>query len=322
MTGSALAFVLARLDQLESPVFSHEELARFPAADLATLLRNGVLFESDAADEVERPSRFRGGGRLAVRRTAMGIFGCPREGDPYFDPLPLTEDDIRQHEVALATLVARLREENQIDGAGYGNHGGLIPLGQKAFPGAATVGVYLSLPNADERDVIARCQRLSRPSGGQPVVFVTPRGVALSSEGRCVLDGSGVVLASLSSCAATGSLAIDWDSVLRSVAKHPDVSPDQPVLGLTPSEARVLRVYREWEDRRGKRRGIPVPPTLDDLEADTGASRPTVSDARQRLKAAGLLEQIPGARRGTLRLTVRGLRVQLPSEASTVKRSV
>jgi hypothetical protein len=91
----------------------------------------------------------------------------------------------------------------------------------------------------------------------------------------------------------------------------------QPCLGLAPAAIRVVRAYKEWESRRAKRRGFPAPPTVDDLVAETKLARPTVIRARGVLIADWLLEQIPGARKGTLRLTQRGLDLQLSSESKT-----
>jgi hypothetical protein len=59
---SLLAFVLARLDRIPSPVFLHRELAGFPAADLAALLSDGLLRKTEDAEEIPRPERFPGGG--------------------------------------------------------------------------------------------------------------------------------------------------------------------------------------------------------------------------------------------------------------------
>lgn len=315
MRESLLSVVLTRLDQLASPVYLHAELAQFPPKDLASLISMGILQPSFADDEMPRPRRFPGGGYVAVRRTTMGIFGCPCEGDPYFDPIPLTEDDIRQYEVSLAMLADRIRRESQIDGSGHSNHGGLIPLGQKSLPGAGAVDVYLSLPNADERDVLTRCQRLSRSSGGQPVVFVTPRGVALSPEGRRVLDGTKVILAPLIGGSATGSLSLDWDGVLGGLGAAAGASAAEPCLGLTSTDVAVIRAYQEWDARRVRRNGLPVAPTLVHVMEQTGLARATVIESRKRLVSDRLLEQIPNARPGALRLTKHGLRLRTPAKA-------
>jgi hypothetical protein len=98
--------------------------------------------------------------------------------------------------------------------------------------------------------------------------------------------------------------------------------PAQPCLGLGDSEVRVVRAYHEWEARRGRRHGFPTLPRIDDLEHETGLSRPTVIGARKALCRELILEQVPDARPGTLRLTAKGLRLQLPSDTSTVKPSV
>ncbi|MFO0931978.1 MAG: hypothetical protein U1E39_04635 [Planctomycetota bacterium] len=98
--------------------------------------------------------------------------------------------------------------------------------------------------------------------------------------------------------------------------------PEQPCLGLTNAAIQVVRAYQAWEARRAKRRGMPASPTVDDLVAEASLARATVIRARGVLIQERLLEQIPGAREGTLRLTQRGLQVQLPSGASTVQSSV
>lgn len=315
MRESLLSVVLTRLDQLASPVYLHAELARFPPKDLASLISLGILQPSLTDDEIPRPARFPGGGYIAVQRTTKGIFGCPCEGAPYFDPIPLTDDDVRQYEVSLAMLGDRIRRENQIDGSGHSNHGGLVPLGQKALPGSATVDVYLSLPNADERDVLTRCQRLSRSSGGQPVVFVTPRGVALSPEGRRVLDGTRVILAPLIGGSATVSLSVDWDGVLGGLGAAAGASAEEPCLGLTPTDVAVIRAYQEWDARRVRRNGLPVAPTLVHVMEQTDLARATVIESRKRLMSERFLEQIPNARPGALRLTLRGLKLRPPPKA-------
>lgn len=213
MTETLLGFILERLDQIENPVFLHRELERFPDEDLRALQSEGILRETSKATEIPRPAHLPGGGDLIVRQSSKGLFGVADEDD-YFDPVPLTEDDVRQYEVSLAKLVARTRRDNGISGTGCAILNGLIPLGQKAIEGIGTVDVFLSLPNEDEATFLSRCQRLERSSGSVKVVLLTPRGVSVSPEGRRILDSSGVIVAFLIVAAANRTLALDWDRVV------------------------------------------------------------------------------------------------------------
>lgn len=213
MAESHLGFVLTRLDQIESPVFLHRELEKFPADQLKAVVAEGLLRETSEAEEIPRPDHAPPGGNLIVRRTAKGLFGVADEDD-YFDPIPLSSDDVCQFEVSLPKLAAIIRRENDINGTGFENHRGLIPLGQKAIDGLGTVNVYLSFPNVDESVLLLRCRRLDRPSGSQKVVLLTPRGVPLSPEGRRMLDDIGVIVASLMSAAAHGTLTMAWDCII------------------------------------------------------------------------------------------------------------
>jgi hypothetical protein len=213
LTESLLGFVLARLDQLERPVFLHRELERFPEEALQALRAEGILRETSKATEIPRPAHLPAGGDLIVRKTSKGLFGVADEDD-YFEPVPLTDDDVRQYEVSLPRLADRIRRDNGIDGTGSVSHNGLIPLGQKAIEGMGTADVFLSLPNEDEATFLSRCQRLERSPGSQKVVLLTPRGVPVSPEGRRVLDSAGVIVASLMAAASNGTLALDWDQVL------------------------------------------------------------------------------------------------------------
>ncbi len=233
MIGSALALVLARLDQIESPVFSHEELARFPAADLAVLFRDGILCEGVPAEEIDRPSRLRGGGRLAVRRTARGIFGCPCEGDPYFDPIPLTEDDVRLYEVSIDRLIDRVRRDNGIDGTGYAASGQTFALGRKDVEAWGAVDVYFALGLHDDAAVLSACLHLKTETSPRRVVLLVPTAVATSPDRRRAIDATGVLVEPLRDPASRGSLVVSWIVVLGA----PDVRHEVPV-------PKVLRIFR------------------------------------------------------------------------------
>lgn len=213
MAESLLRFVLTRLDQVERPIFLHSELERFPKEQLEALRSEGILQETSEATDVPRPSHLPAGGDLIVRHTSKGRFGVADEDD-YVEPVPLTDDQVRQYEVSLPKLASRIRRENAIQGAGGKSHNGLIPLGQKPIEGMGTADVFLSLPNEDEATFLSRCQRLERPPSSQKVVLLTPRGVSVSPEGRRILDSAGVLVISLMSAASKGTMALDWDHVV------------------------------------------------------------------------------------------------------------
>jgi hypothetical protein len=212
LTETLLSFVLTRLDQIEAPIFLHREVEVFPSEEIGALLSDSILRETSKATEIPRPAHLPAGSDLIVRRTTRGLFGVAGE-DGYFDPVPLTEDDVRQYEISISKLADKLRRENGINGTGGENHRGLISLGQKFINGFGTFDVYLSLPNEDEATFLSRCQRLRRSSSEQKVVLLTPRGVSISPEGRQILDLSGVIVDSLMPYALKGSLTLNWVNV-------------------------------------------------------------------------------------------------------------
>lgn len=81
MAESLLSFVLARLDQVDHPVFLHRELERFPTEQLQVLRSEGILQETSEAAEVPRPRHLPAGGDLIVRHTKKGRFGVADEDD-------------------------------------------------------------------------------------------------------------------------------------------------------------------------------------------------------------------------------------------------
>lgn len=127
MAESLLGFVLTRLDQIEAPVFLHRELEKFPADQLKAVVAEGLLRETSEAEEIPRPDHAPPGGNLIVRRTAKGLFGVADEDD-YFDPIPLTDDDVRQYEVVISTYIACIRRENDLRGVPVVDFQNLSPL--------------------------------------------------------------------------------------------------------------------------------------------------------------------------------------------------
>lgn len=209
MTETLVSFVLRRLDQIEVPIFLHRELEGFPEEELRGLCTKGILRRTSHAAEIPRPRHLPPGGHLIIRKTSRGIFGVAEEHG-YFDPIPLVEGDIQQYVVSLAGLVSAIRKENGISGIGFENHDGLIPLGQKTIDEAGTLNIYFSIPNADEKDFLFRCQRLGRSPGSQKAIVMTPRGIAISSEGRKNIDALGVIVVPMEPALDRGSLRVDW----------------------------------------------------------------------------------------------------------------
>jgi len=233
LSGSLLDFVRARLDQIDSPVFSHVELSRFPAAALAVLQDNGILREGPGAEEITRPPRFRGGGHVAVRRTSKGIFGVAREDEPYIDPLLLTEDDVRQYEVSVDRIVDRLRLDNEIQATGYTCSSGIIALGERQIEGWGAIDAYLAVGLRDDASVLSACLHLRTETSPRRVVLLTLTSIAISAVRRRAIDATGVFVESLSGPAQRGSLAVSWSLVLG--------APDVRHATRMPRELRVFQ---------------------------------------------------------------------------------
>ena len=210
MAEPLLEFILARLDQIEDPVFRYREIERFPASEMAGLLAAGILKETSEARRLTGPR----GTTLLVRRTAPGLLGVPDEDDEYSEPVALTEDDVRQYSVSIPKLADALRKANGISGTGCVYEDGLLSLGQKAVEKVGSVDVYLSFPNLDETCLRLRCRRLMRLPGTQKVILLTPRGMSVSAEVRQILDSTGVVIASLMPGSPKGLLYLNWKELL------------------------------------------------------------------------------------------------------------
>lgn len=236
MTEGLLNFIFQRLDQVESPVFLHGELECYPEDEFRVLREKGILRETSRATEIPRPKRFPLGGDLIVRQTSKGIFGVADE-DNYFDPIPLTEDDVRQYELSLPKLTTVIRQANGIEGSGFANHHGLIPMGLKTLDSLGTLEIFLSIPNLDENDVIARCMRLDRELDTVGIVILTPGGIALSPEIRQQMKRLGIIMVAIttnSSCA----FLLDWHAIAKKADLHVAHSIDHAGETLREDESR------------------------------------------------------------------------------------
>ncbi|MGD9878366.1 hypothetical protein [Desulfococcus sp.] len=214
MTETLLHFILQRLDQIECPVFLHRELERFPEEQLRALRADGILRETSRATEIPRPKNIPSGEDLVVRHTSKGIFGVADEED-YFDPIPLTEDDVRQYEISLPKLTAVIRQANGIGDSGFVNHHGLIPMGKKAVDGSGNIDVFFSMPNLDENEFIARCRRLEQLCDASGIVILTPRTIALSPENRQQMKRLGIITVAITTNSSPNALSLDWLAISR-----------------------------------------------------------------------------------------------------------
>jgi len=212
LTDTLVQLVLKRIDRVEAPVLLHREIAAFPANEGKALCAAGILRETSRATEVPRPPGLPRGDDLTVRQTSRGLFGVASDDD-YFDPVPLTEDDVRQYEVVVPKLAARIRRANRLQGGLHQDGEHLFSLGEKRLPWGIRASVYLSLLNTDESDLLGVAQRL-RPVQPKPVLILTPTPAPLSVAGRQALTESGTHVVPLSDYLEPGSWAITWDEAL------------------------------------------------------------------------------------------------------------
>jgi hypothetical protein len=196
------------LDRLETPLLRHREIEGYPAKDIKTLLRQGVLVSAAPAESVA----IHAGRSVVVRKTAHGWYGVDEE-DAFFSPVPLAEDDVRQYTVSIPAIVDILRRQNDIDGQGYTQEFGLIPVGRRHIDGIGATEVYLSLANYDVDLFASRCRHLQRPSGIIKTILLVPRAVSLSPTVRNAIEAAGVVITPLWRAAQGASLLVDWHAL-------------------------------------------------------------------------------------------------------------
>jgi len=219
LTETLLHFILQRLDQIECPVFLHRELERFPEDEFRPLRAEGILRETSRTTEIARPKNVPPGGDLIVRQTSKGIFGVADEDD-YFDPIPLTEDDVRQYEISLPKLATVIRQANGIEGTGFVNHHGLIPMGEKVLDGFGNLDVFFSIPNLDEDEFIARCRRADRAIDAAGIVILTPSSIALSPEKRIQMEHLGIFTVAMTTNSHLNAFLLDWQTIAKKAKLH------------------------------------------------------------------------------------------------------
>lgn len=211
MPDGLLQYILELLNQIASPVVLGSGLEHYSQASVRCLIAEGILKETEAAEEIPRPARYGYGGDLVVRRTAIGLFGVA-DGDDFCEPVPLTEDDVRQYAISVPGLVEKLRKENGIVGNGFHVDRGVVAVGQKVVHGFGVVEVYISLPNNHPDLILGRLMRLENM--GQKVALLTPAPLAQPTEHRRILAGCGVVVIPLMPVAESDALELDWQMAL------------------------------------------------------------------------------------------------------------
>jgi hypothetical protein len=213
---SLLHLVLRLLNNCDEPVIAASDVAGYPAGQFLELAGAGILRETSRATEIARPMRYGSGESLIVRETARGLFGVACEDD-YHDPLPLTEEDVKQYSISVTGLVKEIRRRNQIVGSDVRIDDGLILVGTKQVPGVARLPVYLSLPNIDQAALLERTLRARRGTAGTMAVVIVPEEASITAELQRTLDDSGVLVISLPATSALEGLAMDWSAILQSL---------------------------------------------------------------------------------------------------------
>lgn len=252
MTETLLGLVLTRLDRIEAPILRHREIEVFPTEELKMLLADGILRETSKATEIPRPAHLPPGPDLVVRQTARGLYGVAADDD-YFDPIPLTEDDVRQYEVVISKLANRIRRDNNLHGS-LRNYGGtLFALGEITIPNLATVAVFLSLRNTDETDILSICRRVRQPIGKSVFVLV-PYPIPLSVENRQLLGSWNIFVIPLIDHVTAACWTIPWNDLLRLPGEVKTPPADSYCRVITHEGTRYLkqREYEKLVGRRGK----------------------------------------------------------------------
>jgi len=263
MTKSLLSLVLRRLAWLESPIVRQAEMAAFPRRQQAELARCGVLVKAPLPEEIPHPASPTSGRRAAVRKTAKGVFAVATEDSgEYFDPIPLSEDELLEFRVSVPKLVELICKQNGIESCGVPDEAGLVAIGQKHVDGYGTVDVYLALALGSPDQLASRCLAVFRPTGVKKVVILLPCPVTIPVPQRQLLDTRGIVLVSLLPLADHGRLAIDWEG---QVTATPESRPD----GVYPPDTIVVRGCR-YKCELSKREMAFLEMALRDEEVELG----------------------------------------------------
>lgn len=205
-----LALVLERLADLDRPAISLRDLEPF-STDADRALRARLLRETSRAHEVVGPR----GDLFHVQKTPRGLVGVSDDG--YADPIPLTDEDVRQYEVSMRRLVELVAGENGIPPRFSDAGDGLYAVGEKTLDGGLRVEAFLSVGD-DPASLTSKCRRVAlEPSGDRGYLVLTPAPVPLPSQDRAALLRQGVLCAPFSAD-GRASLLVGWSDVRKRLA--------------------------------------------------------------------------------------------------------
>ncbi len=214
MPETLLQCLFRLLNSTVEPIVGPLDAAAYPAHQLLELTAAGILRETSRANEISRPVRFGPGANLVVTETARGLYGVASDDD-FSTPLPLIDADVKQYSISLARLVSEIRHANEIRGTGLQVSDGLVVMGTKLIAGVGSVPVYLSLPNTDETDLLARCLRTKRGTSESMAAVIVPEDPSASAELQRILDDNSIRLLGITGAAGLADLRVDWASAFR-----------------------------------------------------------------------------------------------------------
>jgi hypothetical protein len=168
-----------RLHSRAAPVVTQRDANAYPSDQLVAILRSGILQRVLDPEEVPHP-RWPDRCRVAVRRTAQGLYAVACEEEEYFEAFTLQQEDTWVYEIPVPYLVEHLPQENGITGTGKPVIQGMQLVGRKHLDGFGTAEVFLCLPNDDPETfragepvfdplpLIVRVVRTTEPPPGPP----------------------------------------------------------------------------------------------------------------------------------------------------------
>lgn len=320
-TGSGLTrTILERLAMDNRVSFRYRTLERLGLEAMERALAQGILREIHRAETFPDPK-----GRtlydLEVRHTDEGIIAVSEPDDELIDPVPLTEDDIRQFELVIPRLCRRICTENAIDEQVREYEREVVFLGEREVGGYGLRPIYLLYDNLDEPRFVDRCRGIGARGW---TIILTPRPVDLSAANRRYLAEMNFLPVPLSLYLDEGGWALPWAKIAASLTGQGKVketyqpvedltfehlpglvcSPDYRIVrchgkefALTETMVRAFKFMVENSPRGS--RDIPQALILEECETPTK----TLVNVFKRLEDRKSLV-IPGAKKGTYRINL------------------
>lgn len=189
--------------------FRYRTLERLGLEAMERALAQGLLREIHRAETIPDPQR-RTLYDLEVRHTSEGIIAVSEPDDEWIDPVPLTEDDIRQFELVNSKLFSRICVENQISQVIRQNEHEIVYLGEMELEGHGLVMTFLLYNNTEELRFMERCRRIS---GDRWTVALTPVPVKLSLQSQRQLAQWRLLLVPLSHYLGGEGWTLPWRKI-------------------------------------------------------------------------------------------------------------